>query len=162
MIRETPSVPLIISLGSNLGNRIDNIERATKMLENSFVLTASSHIYQSKAVDYLDQPDFYNQILEFVLPSMGKEAILDIALGVEAEMGRERTIPKGPRNIDIDILFAGEMPFKSVKLILPHPRIFERHFIVIPIRELPAYSTLTAIYDFPQFFPTEMSLQVVR
>ncbi|MBT3236829.1 MAG: 2-amino-4-hydroxy-6-hydroxymethyldihydropteridine diphosphokinase [Bdellovibrionales bacterium] len=162
MSRKQVSTPLIISLGSNQGDRSANLDLAVQLLEQNFVMKGQSRVYESRAVDYTDQPNFYNQLLEFVLPAMPQENILKIVLNIENKMGRRRGIPKGPRNIDIDLIFAGIMPFKGPDLVLPHPRLFDRSFIVIPLRELPSYPLLCKIYDFPQSFPYEMSLQMIR
>ncbi len=144
---------LIISLGSNIGDRQQYIDKARSSLQLIFNLEAQSHIYQSKAVDYTDQPDFYNQLLQFSLPDVTPLQALDHILGIEKALGRERTVPKGPRNIDIDIIFWQLDDIDCTDLTIPHPRLFSRSFIVIPLRELPYYDILCKTFTFSDHFP---------
>jgi 2-amino-4-hydroxy-6-hydroxymethyldihydropteridine diphosphokinase len=144
---------LVLSTGTNLGSREQNLLDAKSRLENYFKLIACSNIYQSPAVDYLDQPDFLNQVLEFELPNEQKpESVLQIILEIELEMGRRRDILKGPRTLDIDILFWGLDKFNEPNLTIPHPRLFERSFIVKPLFELPFAATLKNHFQFPKAF----------
>ncbi|MFT6068686.1 MAG: 2-amino-4-hydroxy-6-hydroxymethyldihydropteridine diphosphokinase [Bacteriovoracaceae bacterium] len=146
---------LVISLGTNLGNKLENLNLAKQDLQKEFVLKQESTIYQSKAVDFIDQPSFLNQILEFELPELEPIAVLNIALGIEKNLGRRRDIPKGPRTIDIDILFWGVETINIPNLNIPHPRLFERSFIVLPLKELGFYNTLQQKFSFPQVFCNE-------
>lgn len=141
---------LFIATGTNLGDRKGNLEEATKLLSERLTLIAQSRIYESAAVDYLDQPDFYNQVLEFEIPNESPESIMDFLLETEKVMGRNRTVPKGPRVIDLDMLFWGDLTIKSKKLTLPHPRLFFRSFVVSPLSELPGFQTLMQTYHFPK------------
>ncbi|MBL6988219.1 MAG: 2-amino-4-hydroxy-6-hydroxymethyldihydropteridine diphosphokinase [Bacteriovoracaceae bacterium] len=143
---------LIIGTGSNLGDKGKNLEVAKKHLQNYFKLVAESRIYSSKASDYTDQPDFFNQVLEFEGCSKAPEAILDILLQIETDMGRIRDIPKGPRIIDLDLLFIGSTIYKGQRLEIPHPRLFERSFVVLPLKELPAYKQLVNKFNFKSHF----------
>ncbi len=146
---------LIISLGTNLGNKSENLNLAKLELQKNFVLKQESTIYQSKAVDYTEQPSFLNQILEFELPELKPISVLNIALEIEKRLGRRRDIPKGPRTIDIDILFWGLDIIDMPDLNVPHPRLFERSFIVLPLKELAFYNTLQQKFSFPQVFCNE-------
>ena len=128
---------LIISTGSNLGNREKYLSTALEKLCSHFDLIAKSKLYHSKAVDYLDQPDFINQVLEFKLPTIQPTDALSICLDIESSMGRERIIAKGPRTIDIDILLWAKEKINDKNLQVPHPRMFDRHFIMNPLSELP-------------------------
>ena len=128
---------LIIATGTNLGDKLNNLHKALHFLQKHFILIKKSQIYCSEAVDYLDQPDFFNQVLEFEIPSqLSPLEILKICSQIEKEMGRKRDIPKGPRVIDIDILFFQLESFHSQNLQIPHPRLFERSFVVRPLIEL--------------------------
>ena len=99
---------LIIALGSNLGDRLHHLKQARWILSSHFELIAASQVYESKAVDLVDQPDFLNQVLEFKRPNnLAAEDILKTLLLIENFIGRVRSIPKGPRCIDIDLIFIG-------------------------------------------------------
>lgn len=139
---------LFIATGTNLGDRKANLLEAKTLLSKEFIFIAESKIYESPAVDYLNQPDFYNQVLEFQIPNAKPEDMMDFLLETEKLMGRNRLIPKGPRIIDLDMLFWGDLQIESEKLILPHPRIFERSFVVLPLSELPGFKTLQKKHSF--------------
>lgn len=137
-----------VATGSNLGDRALNLLLAKRELEIHFKLIAFSQIYESPAVDYLNQPDFYNQVLEFSLPDSSADQTMTLLLNIEQQMGRDRIIPKGPRLIDIDILFWGLSEIQSPTLIIPHPRLFLRSFVVLPLTELPGFQILKENYKF--------------
>ncbi len=149
---------LIIGLGSNLENKEQNLQKAREMLQTHFTLIAQSRIFLSKAEDYLDQDDFLNQVVEFKRPELHPFEIMEILLKIENEMGRKRLIPKGPRIIDLDILFLGTEQFKNSNLEIPHPRLFQRIFVVEPLRDLPYYSVLKNVFTFPSFHSTLSTL----
>lgn len=134
---------LIIALGSNLGDRLHYLKQARWILSSHFELVASSQIYESKAVDLTDQPNFLNQVIEFKRPSnIPAEEILKTLLLIENFIGRVRSIPKGPRCIDIDLIFIGTEKINTPLLTVPHPRWSERSFVVRPLSELPFYRDL--------------------
>ncbi|MFA6237151.1 MAG: 2-amino-4-hydroxy-6-hydroxymethyldihydropteridine diphosphokinase [Bacteriovorax sp.] len=137
-----------IATGSNIGNRENNLILAKERLCGHFEIIAESKIYESPAVDYLNQPDFYNQVLEFKLPAITPEKTMSLLLNIESEMGRNRLIPKGPRLIDLDILFWGTDRYDSEILHIPHPRLFERSFVVLPLSELPGFKILSENFKF--------------
>jgi 2-amino-4-hydroxy-6-hydroxymethyldihydropteridine diphosphokinase len=149
---------LIVGLGSNLGNKVKNLEKAEALLRKHFSFVAKSRLYLSPPVDYLDQPDFINQVMEFQHPELGSERIMDILLKIENEMGRKREIPRGPRIIDLDLLFLAKEVFKNSIVEIPHPRLFERSFVVLPLMELPYYSVLKKEFNFPSFHSTLTTL----
>lgn len=155
---------LIISLGSNLGNKAQNLIEAKELLSKKYKIKAFSRIFASEPVDYLDQPPFFNQVLEFETPHEAPEQIMKALLQIEADMGRNRKIPKGPRLIDIDILFIDLLNLNTKNLEVPHPRLFDRPFCTIPLRELPYFKNLEKHYDFPHHlvgktcFPVEKAL----
>ncbi|MGZ3789257.1 MAG: 2-amino-4-hydroxy-6-hydroxymethyldihydropteridine diphosphokinase [Bacteriovorax sp.] len=144
----SPFHSFFIASGSNLGDRKLNLEKALALLQKHFDLIASSRIYESPAVDYLNQPDFYNQVLEFKIPPLAPDAVITLLLEMEKELGRNRLIPKGPRLIDLDILFWGVEKFSSEMLEIPHPRLFERSFVVLPLSELPGFEILRKNFTF--------------
>ena len=149
---------LIIATGSNLGDRLKNLERAVSALSECFQLTAKSRIYQSKAAGHLEQPDFLNQVLEFQLPTQRTpEQVMEQLLELEKEQGRTRQISQGPRTIDLDLLFWADAKLDLPQLKIPHPRLFERSFVVRPLRELPYYQHLQGKYCFAESFSIEAS-----
>ncbi len=143
---------LIIATGSNIGNSIEYLQLAKSELEKNFKFIAESRVYTSKAVDYIDQPDFFNQVLQFKLPKCSAEEVMSKLLEIEKNLGRRRDVLRGPRTIDLDILFFGHQEIVSGHLTIPHPRLFQRSFVVFPLRELPYYETLSQKYSFPDEF----------
>ena len=138
---------LILSLGSNGGDRLYYLGQGREELRKAFQERQASYIYESAAVDYLQQPSFLNQVIQYDAPQIPPHEILSIILGIEKRMGRTRTIPKGPRTLDIDIIFWGEHKISSHQLQVPHPRWAERSFIYWPLHELPAFNnTLKNIF----------------
>lgn len=128
---------LILSLGSNLGQRQAMLAEALQRLETGGIICTRkiSSIYETKAVDYTQQPDFLNLVAlcETTAPPL---VCLHEALAVETKMGRRRTIPKGPRTIDIDLLDMAGYQQSTSELTLPHPRMLQRAFILVPLAEL--------------------------
>ncbi len=143
---------LILSTGTNLGDRLKNLEIAKHQLSLRFELIEESRVYSSEAVDYLDQPDFLNQILVFKTPQSSPLETIETILELEAQLGRKREIARGPRNIDIDILFWNLETIDLPQLQVPHPRLFERSFIVLPLKETRAFKALDKKYEFPLAF----------
>lgn len=137
-----------IATGTNLGDRAKNLVIAKERLKHHFELIAESSIFESPAIDYLDQPDFYNQVLELKLPNLKPEKVMSLLLDIEKKMGRNRLIPKGPRLIDLDILFWGLEEIQTPTLQIPHPRLFERSFVVLPLSELPGFKILEQKFQF--------------
>ena len=125
-----------LGLGSNLGRRAANLARARRRLERSGVgIVRSSSVYETEPVDYADQPWFLNQVLE-VRTDLDPPALLRLAKSVETGMKRVPTVAKGPRTIDIDILLAGDLVIDSPELIVPHPRLHLRNFVLVPLAEI--------------------------
>ena len=143
---------LIIATGTNLGNKVENLHKARLELGKIFTLIFASKIYQSDAVDFPDQPPFYNQVLEFERPSISLDKMMSLLLELEMKFGRVRNIPKGPRIIDLDIIFVGLEKYNSSIVTIPHPRLFERSFIVTPLRELPYFTILNKHFNFTDKF----------
>jgi 2-amino-4-hydroxy-6-hydroxymethyldihydropteridine diphosphokinase len=146
---------LIIATGSNIGERVANLKQAQALLSKKFTLIKASRIYESPAIEYTNQPDFLNQVLEFELPDADPSETMRQLLDIEKEMGRNREIPKGPRNIDIDILFWGKQELTTENLIVPHPRWQDRSFVVFPLMELPFYDLLKRWFNIPTKFSND-------
>ncbi len=125
-----------LSLGSNLGNKTRNLARAGRLLRESGVeVLAASAIYLTEPVDNLDQPWFLNQALE-IRSALDPPALLCLAKSVEKIMKRVPRADKGPRTIDIDILFAGDTVLDTRDLVIPHPRLAQRNFVLVPLCEI--------------------------
>ena len=125
-----------LSLGSNLENKTRNLARAGRLLRESGVeVLAASSIYLTEPVDNRDQPWFANQVLE-VRSSLDPHAMLKLAKSIEARMKRVPTVAKGPRTIDIDILFADDLIVDLPDLAIPHPRLAQRNFVLVPLCEI--------------------------
>jgi len=129
-------VNYFLSLGSNLGNKEKNLARAARLLGESGVeILAASSIYLTEPVDNADQPWFANQVLE-VRSSLDPPSLLRLAKSIEKKMKRVPTVAKGPRTIDIDILLAGEIVLDTPDLVIPHPRLAQRNFVLVPFAEI--------------------------
>jgi len=125
-----------LSLGSNLGDRDINLRRAIDALQAGCVHALRvSPVYETEPVDYLDQEWFLNQIVECET-SLPPRDVLALIAKTERALGRIRDVPKGPRTIDIDILFYGAEIIDAPDLEIPHPRIAERRFVLAPLADL--------------------------
>lgn len=125
-----------LGLGSNQGRRAANLARARRLLERARIeIVRASSVYETEPVDFSDQPWFLNQILE-IRTELDPPALLRLARSVEAGLKRVMTVPKGPRTIDIDILFADGLIVDSPDLLVPHPRLHLRNFVLVPLAEI--------------------------
>jgi 2-amino-4-hydroxy-6-hydroxymethyldihydropteridine diphosphokinase len=125
-----------LSLGSNLGDREALLKEALERLQAAGVRTVRrSSIHETEPQDFRDQPWFLNMAVQ-VETDLAPRALLGIIQKIEAEMGRQRSIPKGPRTIDIDILFYADQVISTPELEVPHPRLTERHFVLDPLSEI--------------------------
>ncbi|MDN4495357.1 2-amino-4-hydroxy-6-hydroxymethyldihydropteridine diphosphokinase [Ureibacillus aquaedulcis] len=126
-----------LSLGTNIGEREQNLQLAVQLLKdkpNVNVKTISS-IYETAPVGYVDQPAFLNIALG-IETSHSAADMLEICQSVENELGRVREIRWGPRIIDLDILLYNNDNIETENLIVPHPRMFERAFVLVPLLEI--------------------------
>ncbi len=146
---------LIIATGSNVGDRVANLETARAELCKRWGLIASSQIYTSAAVDYEAQPEFLNQVLQFALPWESPQDVMRTILQLEAELGRVRDTWRGPRTIDIDIIFWGLSQLTTSLLTVPHPRWQERSFVAKPLQELPFFHAVEKCFTIPTTFTVE-------
>jgi 2-amino-4-hydroxy-6-hydroxymethyldihydropteridine diphosphokinase len=126
-----------VSLGSNLGDRAGQLLLAVRgMLAAGLCVTRLSALYETGPVDYLDQPAFLNMVAELRGDTFTPEQVLTRLLRIEYALGRRREIPKGPRTIDLDLLFYGAARQQTELLTLPHPRLHLRRFVLVPLAEL--------------------------
>jgi len=124
-----------LSLGSNLGDRRANLRNAIGKLLNLGQLIAVSSFYETEPVEFTDQPWFLNCAVALQTNLSGEDFLAEI-MAIEREMGRQRSQPKGPRTIDIDILLFGKAVLHSPKLTLPHPALHQRRFVLEPLAEI--------------------------
>jgi len=124
-----------LSLGSNVGDREANLREAIARLGEFGRVDAVSSFYETEPVEVVDQPWFLNCALK-LLTKFGAEELLAGALAIERSMGRERTRPKGPRLIDIDIVLYGDNVINAPGLTIPHPGVAERLFVLTPLAEI--------------------------
>lgn len=127
-----------LSLGSNLRDRRANLEQALAALEREQVhVVARSSIYETEPQDVANQPWFLNMVVECESRFFPHQ-LLAVTQRVEREMGRVRTgaPPRGPRVIDIDILLFGNAALETPELMIPHPRMFDRRFVLEPLLEI--------------------------
>lgn len=126
---------IYLGLGSNVGHREANLERALQLLGERVKITRVSFIYQTEPIGYTDQPWFLNLACEGKT-LLDPYELLAFAKDIEGRMGRQPSFPNGPRIIDIDILFYDDRILASEHLTVPHPRIAERRFVLVPLSEI--------------------------
>jgi len=132
----TGSGNVFVLLGSNLGDRTAILQQARQMIsENAGTILSQSSIYETEPWGLLDQPAFLNQAIE-IDTAEEPESLLKILLQTEQELGRIRKVRWGARLIDIDILYYKDLVQYSPALILPHPRLHQRNFALIPLAEI--------------------------
>lgn len=126
-----------IALGTNIEPRKDHLLEALQSLaENeSMSIKKQSSIYETVPVGYADQADFLNMVIE-VKTTLSSMELLDFCQSVELQLGRKREIRYGPRTIDLDILTYNQENSTVERLIIPHPRMHERAFVLVPLQEI--------------------------
>ncbi len=125
-----------ISLGSNLGDREKNLRTAIAALAEANVqVTRISSWYETEPVDLREQPWFLNCVVqaETEVPALD---LLRALRGIESRMGSKKLVPKGPRLIDLDILLYGDQTIDTPELHVPHPRMLQRKFVLVPLAEI--------------------------
>lgn len=126
-----------LGLGSNVGDRLAHLLDAVRMLrdDEGIRVLRSSRVWETAPVGGPPQGDFLNAVVEVEAPD-DPRALLASAHRVEAALGRERSIRWGPRTIDIDVLLVGDRTIAEPDLVVPHPRLTERAFVLLPLLEL--------------------------
>jgi len=124
-------------LGSNLGDRAAHLREAIGKLSDLGTVTNCSSFYETEPVEFTNQPEFLNCAIELET-SLSPHQILDAILKIELAMGRDRSTqpPKGPRTIDIDLLLAGDAVINTPQLVVPHPAMQTRRFVLEPLAEI--------------------------
>jgi 2-amino-4-hydroxy-6-hydroxymethyldihydropteridine diphosphokinase len=127
---------IYLSLGSNLGDRARNIAQAIQALAGHGVgLLNQSALYETEPVELRAQDWFLNCVVE-VETNAEPQKLMQVLLEIERSLGRERTVPKGPRIVDIDILLFGSAVVKEPRLEIPHPRMNDRRFVLVPLAQI--------------------------
>ncbi|MBM3240031.1 2-amino-4-hydroxy-6-hydroxymethyldihydropteridine diphosphokinase [Candidatus Poribacteria bacterium] len=126
-----------VSFGSNLGNKLQNINRGLQLVSRnpSITITKKSSLYETEPVGYENQGWFLNGVIE-IETNVSPHKLLSLLKKVERIMGRKRRIRWGPREIDFDILLYNQRCIDTPGLIIPHPRMHERGFVLAPLVEI--------------------------
>ena len=124
-----------LALGSNLGNRFENLKEAIAALSPQMTVKAKSHVYETPPWGYEDQPPFLNQTLT-VQTYLQLEPLLKHIKRLETILGRQISFRNGPRLIDIDVLFYDDLVLNTPTLTIPHPRLHERGFVLLPLMDI--------------------------
>jgi GTP cyclohydrolase-4 len=134
-LEKNKPVIVYLGLGSNLGNRQDNLDRALDFLSQRLRVERISSVYETEPVGNINQPRFLNLVCQ-AYTRLTPTGLLTLAKGIESKLGRTFNKPNTPRPIDIDILFYGEQVIETPELVIPHLRLAERAFVLIPLAEI--------------------------
>lgn len=126
---------ICLALGTNEGDRVQNLQRALELLAPHVKLERLSSVYETAPWGIADQPDFLNMAAQGATALQPVE-LLDTLKYIERIMGRQPTIRYGPRLIDLDILLYDDLVLQTERLEIPHPRMAERAFVLIPLQEI--------------------------
>lgn len=131
------TVRAYVAFGSNLGDRFDFIRKALVELRKhpSISVQRVSSVYETEPVGFLDQGPFLNGVLALDT-QLSPQSLLQALLAIENKLGRVRLQHQGPRTLDLDLLFFGDLLLDETDLILPHPRLHERAFVLRPLLEI--------------------------
>jgi 2-amino-4-hydroxy-6-hydroxymethyldihydropteridine diphosphokinase len=134
---ESEFITTYVSLGSNLGDRAGNLLLAVRgMLEASFVINQLSAIYETEPVGIDSDANFLNMVAEIRVRNVSPSQMMARLLRIEYLLGRRNKSLKMPRTVDLDLLFYGVEKIKTDFLTLPHPRLHQRKFVLIPLAEI--------------------------
>ena len=128
-------IRVFLGIGTNLGDRERNLQDALANLSQKMVILKESSIYQTAPWGYLDQPAFLNQVIE-AQTDLSPLNLLGFLKDTEKVLGRQANFRYGPRLIDLDILFYGSRVIQTPRLQIPHPRIAQRAFVLVPLAEI--------------------------
>jgi 2-amino-4-hydroxy-6-hydroxymethyldihydropteridine diphosphokinase len=132
---DLPPSTIFLALGANLGDRLASLRAARLALGPEVIIVAQSPIYETPPWGYTDQPVFLNQVLR-AETSLSPQALLAYLKRLEASLGRTPTLRYGSRQIDLDILFYADHILETPDLTIPHPRLHERAFVLVPLADL--------------------------
>jgi 2-amino-4-hydroxy-6-hydroxymethyldihydropteridine diphosphokinase len=134
-LKDYKPVNVYLSLGSNMGDRQHNLNEAIELLSQRAKMFEVSSTYETEPVGNPDQPRFLNLAVR-IQTRLAPLELLTLVKGIEAKLGRTKDKPNAPRPIDIDILFYGDQVIKNRQLTVPHPRLAERAFVLVPLAEI--------------------------
>ena len=126
---------IYLALGSNVGDRQANLKEAISQLAPQVTVTAESAIYETEPWGFEDQDDFLNMVVQGETELKPLELLKHLKQ-IEANVGRTKTFLNGPREIDLDILFYDDLIFEDQALAIPHPRLHERDFVLVPLADI--------------------------
>jgi len=124
-----------IALGTNLGERLANLRAAIESMQPEITVLAESHVYETPPWGYEDQPAFLNMVVK-AETDLEPELLLNNLKQLEVELGRKQNFRWGPRLIDLDILFYDDLVLELPPLVIPHPRLHERAFVLVPLMDV--------------------------
>lgn len=125
-----------LMIGGNLGDRLANLKNAIQKIElHCGEIISSSGIYETAAWGFTEQPPFFNQALQ-VETALSATELMQQLLSIELSLGRERLLPLGPRSIDLDIIYFNNEIIQTDTVSIPHPRMEQRNFVLIPLNEI--------------------------
>ena len=128
-------IRVFLGIGTNLGDRERNLQDALAVLSQKMVILKESSIYQTAPWGYLDQPAFLNQVIK-AQTDLSSLNLLGFLKDTEKQLGRQANFRYGPRLIDLDILFYGDRIIQTPRLQVPHPRLAQRAFVLVPMAEI--------------------------
>jgi len=131
----TEPVVVYLGLGSNMGNRQDNLGKALDFLSQRLRIGKVSSVYDTEPVGNPNQPRFLNLVCQ-AYTTLAPTGLLTLAKGIESKLGRVLSQSNAPRPIDIDILLYGDQVIETPELVIPHPRLAERAFVLVPLAEI--------------------------
>ena len=128
-------IHVFLGIGTNLGDRERNLQEALAVLSQKMVILKQSSVYQTAPWGYMDQPAFLNQVIE-AQTDLSSLNLLGFLKDTEKQLGRQANFRYGPRLIDLDILFYGNRIIQTPRLQVPHPRLTQRAFVLVPLAEI--------------------------
>lgn len=131
----TEPATVYLGLGSNMGSRQENLNAALSVLSQRLRLGKVSSVYDTAPVGNVNQPRFLNMVCQ-AFTSLAPQDLLTLVKGIELKLGRAPGTSNAPRPIDIDILFYGTQVIDTPELVIPHPRLAERAFVLVPLAEI--------------------------
>jgi 2-amino-4-hydroxy-6-hydroxymethyldihydropteridine diphosphokinase len=126
-----------VALGANLGDRFGTLNAAVRALGQAGTVEAMSAVYETAPVGYADQPAFLNAVVR-IESELTPRRLLAALQGIEAAFGRVRTFRNAPRTLDLDLLLYDDLIADTPQLTVPHPRLHERAFVLVPLAEIAA------------------------
>jgi len=126
---------VFLGLGSNIGNKEDNVNKALTFISELYTIKKTSHLYLTEPVGNIKQDWFLNCVVE-IQTDVDPKKLLSTVKSIERKLGRTKIVKNGPRTIDIDVLFYGDYILKTKTLIIPHPLIQDRLFVLQPMMDI--------------------------